>query len=114
MAKANIHVLSEIIGEDAALKLAKALPSYNGRRCLYVPMRWKKAAWLVPIIGYDNAQNLHAEMAGCQIRIGSLAKYERRKAALKMLSAPEITVSKIACQTGVHRSTIYRNWRAVA
>ena len=114
MAKTNIHAVIEIIGEDAALKLARSLPAYNGRRSLYVPVRWKNAAWLVAVIGQESALRLHAEMAGCQLRIGDVELYERKRNALKMLSTPEITVSTIALKTGMHRSSIYRNWRTAA
>ena len=114
MAKANIHVISEIIGEEAALKLARSLPAYGGRRSLYVPVRWKNAAWLVQIIGFEKAMLLHVEMAGCQIRIGDLTLYERRRTATRMLRSPEISISEISRMTGFSRSSLYRHWSAAA
>lgn len=114
MAKTNIHAVCEIIGEDAALKLIRTLPDQNGRRRLYVPVKPKRISWISEIIGEERAMKLHSEMAGCQVVIGNIELYERKQAALRLLQCPEKTVSAIAAETGLHRSTIYRNWRAAA
>lgn len=110
MPKSNIQTVCDVVGEEATMLLARSLPLYNGRRCLYVPSRWENAAWLVSIIGTDNARRLHDAMAGCQIRIGDISLYERKKAAMQMLSIQGINVAECARKTGLHRSTIYRNW----
>lgn len=114
MAKNNIHVIIGMIGEEAALKLIRSLPVYNGRRSLYVPVRWKNAGWLVSAIGHENAIRIHEKMAGCQIRIGDLSLYERKRDAMRLLKSPDMPISRIRRITGFSRTSLYRHWSATA
>lgn len=106
----NIAELVDLIGKDAALKLARACPILAGRRILYVPVRIKNASRYAAIIGEENMCKLHAAMAGCQLTIGNPDAWERKQRALAMLADPTISLSRVAAETKTPRSFLYRHW----
>ncbi|MDF7673528.1 hypothetical protein PT277_01610 [Acetobacteraceae bacterium ESL0709] len=106
----NLAVISEMIGVNHAVKLARSCPLMAGRRVLYVPVRLKNFIHVAEIIGHEDMRLLHERLAGNQMTLGDPDSFERRQKALRMLANPCMSIARIVSETGVSRNFLYRNW----
>jgi hypothetical protein len=106
--------LSDIIGLDATLELAKA----KGGQRIAVPGKMHQRHWLAQLIGLEAAELLSGYVTdGNRVHLdipfgptrSAADRYRRTKALLDR----GMSANEIAAATGVHRRTVFNRKRAI-
>ena len=101
-----LAMISEKIGEDVAVKLAKA----RGGRAVWVPKYPKPDSELSKIVGYENALKIRDlfGMSNLMVPCGNFGGTAGRRARVKELLQTGLSHSDIAAQVDVTTRTVER------
>ena len=100
----TIDQIAEVIGHDAAMTLCQAL----GGVSWYIPHKAGGDHQIAKTIGYSAWRNLCVAFGGTRLNLPKGRARLRRRLAQELLEAGELSVRRIALQTGLTERSISR------
>lgn len=73
----NLKILSEVIGVDAACKLAEVAPASGKNKWIYIPHNPDPESFISKTIGYSLMATLCNAMGGTQFTVGNPDRFRR-------------------------------------